>query len=272
MSKQPGWQLAGSAPELYEQYLVPSIFKPWAHLLTERATLQPGERVLDVACGTGMVARLAAQQVQPSGQVTGMDINPGMLAVARIVPTASEVTIAWREADACALPFEATAFDVVFCQLGLMYFPDRIQALREMRRVLVPNGRLGLLVWRSITHSPGYRALAEALERYVSPEAGALMRAPFVFEDRFEELHGLLASAQFTHIRIHADVRMVRFASPADFVQYSVAASPLATHVADSDDATRTALIHDVSMALQSYASDSEVAFPIEGCIAMARP
>ena len=272
MSKQPGWQLAGSAPELYEQYLVPSIFKPWAHLLTEHASLQPGERVLDVACGTGVVARLAAQQVQPSGKVIGIDINPGMLAVARTVPTASDVTIAWREADACTLPFENAAFDAVFCQLGLMYFPDRVKALEEMYRVLASHGRLILLVWRSISHSPGFAAIAEALERHVSPEAGALMRAPFIFEDRPEELQELLASAQFTNIRIHADVRMVRFASPADLVQYSVAASPLATHIAESDDAARTALIHDVSTALQSYVSDSEVAFPIEGYIAMARP
>ena len=140
--------------EIYEQHLVPAIFRPWAHLLVERADPQSGERVLDVACGTGIVARLAASQVCLGGHVTAMDLNPGMLAVARTLPQAGGAPIEWSEADATDMPLSSGVFDVICCQLGLQYFPDRPQALREMRRVAAPDGRLLLLVWRALAIAP----------------------------------------------------------------------------------------------------------------------
>jgi ubiquinone/menaquinone biosynthesis C-methylase UbiE len=272
MSQQERWQLGGNAPEVYERYLVPALFGPWAPVVMEQAALQPGERVLDVACGTGVVARLAASHVGAAGQVTGVDLNPGMLAVARTLAPPQGARVDWREGNAAALPFSPATFHVVFCQLGLQYFPDRPQALREMYRVLMPRGRLLLLVWRAIAHSPGFGALAEALERHVSPAAGAVMRAPFVFGDATEELRTLVTEAGFRTVRIRSDVRMVRFASPEALVQYQVAGSPLASHVAQVDDAAREALIREVTAAMQSYLNDEGVAFPIEGHIAVAHP
>ena len=109
MSQPERWQLGGSAPETYERYLVPAIFEPWALLLLEQAMLRPGERVLDVACGTGVVARLAAPHVGTNGQVVGLDLNPGMLAVARSLPVPQGSIIDWREGDAGSLPFAAGA-------------------------------------------------------------------------------------------------------------------------------------------------------------------
>jgi len=182
-SQQERWQLAGTAAEVYQEHLVPAIFGPWAPIVVESASLRPGERVVDVACGTGAVAREAAPQVGVSGTVVGLDLNPGMLAVARELPPASGALVEWREGDATAMPFHNAAFDVVLCQLGLQYFPDRPAALGEMHRVLVPGGRLVLLVWQSIEHSPGFARLAEALERHVGTLAAAIMRAPFVFGD-----------------------------------------------------------------------------------------
>jgi ubiquinone/menaquinone biosynthesis C-methylase UbiE len=271
MSQQERWQLAGNAPEVYGRYLVPAIFGPWAPIVVAQAKLQAGERVLDVACGTGIVARLAAQYVGASGHVTGLDINPGMLAVARSLAPAQGGTVEWREGDAMTMPFSDETFDVAFCQLGLQYFAERPQALREIRRVVVPEGRLALLVWRSIVHSPGYVALAAALDQHVSPTAGEVLRAPFVFGDRPEELRTLLIDAGFREVRIRADVRMVRFASPEAFVQYQVAGSPLAEHVAQADDAAREALIRDVTAAMQDYLNDEGLAFPIEGHIAVGK-
>ena len=272
MSQQERWQLGGNAPEVYERDLVPAIFGPWAPLVIEQAALQPGERVLDVACGTGVVARLAASRVGAAGQVTGVDVNPGMLAVARTRTLPPGGPVEWREGDAAALPFPAAAFSVVFCQLGLQYFPDRRQALGEMYRVLRPQGRLVLLVWRAVTHSPGFAALADALERHVSPAAGGVMRAPFVFGDAIEELRRLLTEAGFRTVRIGSDVRMVRFASPVVFVQHQVAGSPLASHVAQVDDAAREALLREVTAAMQPYLNDEGLVFPIEGYIAVAQP
>jgi ubiquinone/menaquinone biosynthesis C-methylase UbiE len=272
MSQQERWQLGGNAPEVYERYLVPAIFGPWAPVVIEQAALQPGERVLDVACGTGVVTRLAAARVGAAGQVTGVDVNPGMLAVARTRTLPPGAPVDWREGDAAALPCPAAAFSIVFCQLGLQYFPDRCQALREMYRVLSPQGRLVLLVWRAIMHSPGFAALADALERHVSPAAGGVMRAPFVFGDATEELRRLLTEAGFHPVRIGSEVRMVRFAAPGVFVQHQVAGSPLASHVAQADDAAREAVLREVTAALQPYHNDEGVAFPIEGHIAVAQP
>jgi ubiquinone/menaquinone biosynthesis C-methylase UbiE len=135
----------GSAPENYERYFVPVIGTPLATDLIDIATLRPGERVLDVACGTGVVARLAAERVGTTGTVAGIDINPGMLTVARSV-TPPGMSIEWYETSAEAIPLPDEAFEVVLCQLGLQFVSDKLAALREMRRVLAPNGRLVIKV------------------------------------------------------------------------------------------------------------------------------
>jgi ubiquinone/menaquinone biosynthesis C-methylase UbiE len=272
MSQSERWQLGGNAPEVYERELVPAIFEPWAPLLVAKAALHQGERVLDVACGTGVVTRLAAAQVQTGGHVVGLDLNPGMLARARASSPPEGAAVEWREGDAGAMPFGAATFDAVFCQLGLQYFPDRQQAAREMYRVLKPGGRLVVLVWRAIAHSPGFAALAVALERHVSPAAAAVMRAPFVFGDTTDELRELLVQAGFRTIHVGADVRMVRFGSPAALVRYQVAGSPLTPYVAAVDDTVRDALIRDVTAEMQPYVNDDGLTFPIEGHIGVAHP
>jgi SAM-dependent methyltransferase len=161
MGDEGQWQVAGNAAETYQQALVPAVFAPWAPLVVALADPRPGEHVLDVACGTGVVARLAARQVGPTGNVTGLDLNPGMLAVAASLTASDPSTcapITWREASATDMPLPDGAFDVVYCQLGLQFFPDRPAALREMHRVLGAGGRLGLMVWQDIQYSPGFSA------------------------------------------------------------------------------------------------------------------
>src|SRR5262249_33536426 len=147
------WQLEGNAAELYQRYLVPAITARWAQDLVDRALLQGGEKVLDVACGTGVVARLAAAKVAP-GHVTGLDLNAGMLAVARGVSNEG-APIDWNEGSALDLPFRSGHFDVVLCQLGLQFFPDQPKALHEMRRVLREPGRVALSVYSPIERTPG---------------------------------------------------------------------------------------------------------------------
>jgi ubiquinone/menaquinone biosynthesis C-methylase UbiE len=150
------WQVTGSAAEVYERELVPAIFGPWAPRVVALAAPAAGERALDVACGTGVVARLVAERVGREGQVAGLDLNPGMLAVASGLPVAGAPT-GWVQASAVRMPFPDRSFEVVCCQLGLQYFPDRPAALAEMARVLAPGGRLAAMLWRSIDHSPGSR-------------------------------------------------------------------------------------------------------------------
>jgi ubiquinone/menaquinone biosynthesis C-methylase UbiE len=273
MSDQGQWQVAGNAAETYERALIPAVFATWAPLVVALASPRPGERVLDVACGTGVVARLVAQEVGRTGSVIGLDLNPGMLAVAAssaasAPPTSAPMT--WQEASATKMPFPDAAFDIAYCQLGLQFFPDRPAALREMHRVLVAEGRLGLMVWRSIEHSPGFGVLAAALARHVSSEAAGIMRAPFALADA-EELRGLIAAAGFRDITIRPVAGTVRFPSVARFVQDYVAGSPLAGHVAKVSDEARAALVSEVSDALRPHLAAGALAFPIEAHLASAK-
>jgi ubiquinone/menaquinone biosynthesis C-methylase UbiE len=273
MADQGQWQVTGNAAEIYEHALVPAVFAPWAPLVVALADPRPGERVLDIACGTGVVARLVAQRVGSTGNVTGLDLNPGMLAVAASVtasdlPTSAPIT--WREASATNMPLADGAFDVVYCQLGLQFFPDRPAALREMYRVLVSGGRLGLMVWQDIQHSPGFSALAAALARHVSTEAGGIMRAPFALADD-EQLHALVAAEGFRDITIESVAGTVRFPSVLRFVQDYVRGSPLSGHVAKVSDETRRALVSEVGNALTSYVAGDRLKFPIKAHLASAR-
>ena len=122
--------IGSNAAEVYETELVPAIFAPWAPLLVAKAALRHGERVLDVACGTGVVTRLAAEQVGTGGHVVGVDLNPGMLGRARASSLPEGTAVEWREGDAGALPFSAASFDAVFCQLGLQVTPPIVSKLR----------------------------------------------------------------------------------------------------------------------------------------------
>jgi SAM-dependent methyltransferase len=147
----------------------------WAPRVADAAGIRRGDRVLDVACGTGVLARVAAGRVAPHGAVTGLDLNPGMLDVAaRLNPT-----IRWQQGSAQALPFPAESFEAVVSQFGLMFFPDPVEALREMMRVLAPGGRLAVAVWASLADTPAYAAETALVERLPGTAAGDALRAPF---------------------------------------------------------------------------------------------
>jgi ubiquinone/menaquinone biosynthesis C-methylase UbiE len=161
MSERSGWQLAGaSVAEANERYLMFTFGYAWAQALVQLAAPQEGDRLLDVACGTGPIARQAAPFVGPTGRVVGLDLNAGMLEIARSMPMPESISLEWRQGDATALPFQNASFDVVCCSQGLQFFPDRAAALGEMFRVLAPVGRLALAVWRGIEHQPFYSGFA----------------------------------------------------------------------------------------------------------------
>ena len=265
-----GWQLEESSAEAYERYLVPLLFAPGAQYLVELAAPGPGERVLDVACGTGIVARCAVRRVGSGGKVVGLDINEGMLEVARKVSTDVHPAIQWQQGDATNMPLPNRAFDVVFCQQGLQFFTDRSAALGEMHRVLVHNGRLALSVLRSIEHNPGYRLLAEALEQHVDPDAGAMMRSPFPSLSA-DELRDLITGAGFRDVRIFLGVGPVRYPSVEEFLRWEGASSPLAGPIGALRDDVREALIRDVGEALRTYTDDEGIVFPTETYLAAAR-
>jgi ubiquinone/menaquinone biosynthesis C-methylase UbiE len=270
MESHPRWQqVGGSAADVYERQLVPGMFAPWAPILIDMAGVQPGERVLDVACGTGVVARVAAARVARGGQVTGLDINGAMLAVARGQPVPADVPVTWIEANAQDMPLPPESFDVVLCQHGLQQVPDRPGALREMRRVLASDGRLALCVWSHIDDNPGMAALVQALERHVGAEAANNRRAPFRLSDA-DELHALLQGAGFRDIVVSTVVEPTRFPSPEAFVEAQLAATPLST-LGVLAEATRQTIIADVRATLEPWLQDDRFTVPMEAHVAFAR-
>ena len=269
MSQQMDWTAyGGNAAEIYERHMVPAIFGPWAGDLVALATPKPGERVLDVACGTGVVARLVAQRVGPSGTVVGFDLNPGMLTVARALPPPG-AQIEWREGNVSAIPLPDATFDLVLCQQGLQFFPDRSAALREVRRVSAPRGRIALSVWRPMQHSPGFASLAKALRHVIGPEAAAIMQGPFALGSA-DDLRRLITGAGFREVVLRPAAKTLRFPSPEEFVGRYVAATPLAAVVAKASAHARAALITEVSADLKSSVDHQGLAFPIEAHLVLA--
>jgi SAM-dependent methyltransferase len=190
-------QVQIEAAVAYEEFFVPALFQEWAPRVVAAAQVQSGQRVLDVACGTGVLAREAALRVGTAGAVFGLDPNPGMLTVARrLAPT-----IEWREGAAEALPFPDRSFDAVMSQFGLMFFVDRRKALNEMVRVLVPGGHLAVAVWDSLANTPAYAAEVALLERMAGHRAADALQAPFVLGDK-EELFKLFSSVDVAALTI----------------------------------------------------------------------
>jgi len=272
-SELPGWQLDRAAAELYERFLVGPVTSLWAHDLIGRVGLRPGARVLDVACGTGVVARLAASAAGDNGRVDALDVNRGMLAVGRSMPSSRGAPIEWHEGSADALPFGAGEFTVVLCQLGLQFFPNRRAALSEMRRVLGAGGRVGASVYTAIARNPAAHALAEAVDRHLGEGASDAKRSEHSLADP-EELYGLFDAAGFAAVQLETVTQLVRFASVEEWVEIQFAATPLAALVADRE---RRQLDHivglvsaDVREALAPCASDNAFAFPQEAHVAVA--
>ena len=173
-------QVNTSAAEVYDAFFVPALFQEWTGRMADAAQLQAGQRVLDVACGTGVLARTAAERVGVDGHVIGFDINEGMLAVAE----KNAAHIEWRQGAAEKLPFDDNSFDAVISQFGLMFFEDRALALREMMRVLRPGGRLAVAVWDTVENTPGYAKMIGLLQRLFGQAAADGLRAPYNLGDK----------------------------------------------------------------------------------------
>lgn len=270
---QDHWQLVGTAPELYERYLVPAITSKWAEDLVDRAEPKPGEKVLDIACGTGIVARTASRRMR-RGQVTGLDLNQGMLAVARTA-SIEGAPIEWIEGSALDLPFEGATFDLVLCQLGVQFFPDQGRAIREMRRVLSAEGRAAISVYSPIERTPGAHAFVQALDRVLGPDASRIKRGEHSFKAP-EELGGLLSGAGFADVEVQVVVQQIAFPSVLDYVSFQLLATPMAALLKDRDLAGREQAIEAVAAEITALAGPGMIgggrfAFPQEAYVAVAK-
>lgn len=257
-------QVNAEAARIYEAFFVPALFGEWAAPICTAAEIKPGDRVLDIACGTGAATREAAKRAGPQGRVIGIDRNPDMLAVAQ----KQAGNIAWREGRAEALPFADGSCDVALCQFGLMFFEDRAGALREMRRVIGPGGRAVVTVWDRAETSPGYAAMIQLIDRMFGYRIADALRAPFVLGD-LGRLRSLLQKAGWDNASISTRVGAARFDSITEWVKTDVRGWTLADLI---DDDQYVALVRAANADFERFTDSSgAVSFAAPGHIITLR-
>lgn len=265
MSAPETFQIPLETAEIYESKFVPALFADWAPHVVEMGDVTAGQSVLDVACGTGIVARTAAERVGPTGRVVGVDLNQAMLTVAERVCPGIEL----RQADAAALPFDAATFDVVACQMALMFFPDPQAAIREMGRVVTPQGTVVLMVPSSLASQPAYEPLVELAAKHAGPEAVAMLSAYWTCGD-IDELLRTVHAAGLQVLSTRTRMGTARFASIDEFVAVEVESTPVRERLTDDEYDT---LRREANTILERFTTtDGAAEIPIEGHLLAARP
>jgi ubiquinone/menaquinone biosynthesis C-methylase UbiE len=263
MSTTDTFQFSLETAERYEAAFVPSLFAHLAPHLLDAAEVTDGDRVLDVACGTGIVARTAAERTGPAGCVVGLDLNEAMLTVARRVSPALD----WRRGDAAALPFPDGSFDVVLCQSGLMFVPDPAAAIGEMARVVRPGGRVAAQVWSSLDRQTAIGPLADAVARHAGRDAVDLIGTYFRLGDR-EQFVGHFTKAGLSVTDLRDIPATVRAPSADDYITTEVESTPLIDRI--SKDAYRR-IREEAREGLARYCDDTgALALPLEAYLVAA--
>jgi ubiquinone/menaquinone biosynthesis C-methylase UbiE len=258
------FKLSAAAAELYESQFVPALFAEWAPRLTGLADVAPGQAVLDVACGTGIVARTVADAQRGHGRVVGLDLNEAMLDVARRV----RPEIEWRQGDAARLPFADGTFDVALCQMAFMFFPDRPRVLREMTRVVTAAGTVAFSVPSRLDAQPAYAPFVEMAARHAGPEALSLLGAYFASGD-LDELRRLVDAAGLQLAAIQTYMGKVRCPSIDAFVATEVESTPLRERISDEVYAR---IREEARALLRPYVTPGGAAeIPLEGHVIAAR-
>jgi SAM-dependent methyltransferase len=249
----------GSIAGTYQEIYVPRIFIPWARLLLERAALRPGEAVLDVATGPGTVARIAAEQVGPQGRVVGADFSEAMIAIAKAKPAVPRgATVEYVVSPAAPLPVKDETFDVVTCQQGLQFFPDRGAAVREMYRALKPGGRVIAAVWREIALQPHFAAVDAALRECLPAEQVEPFGAPFRWPSA-EALEAAFTDEGFIGVSVEVVRHPVTYEGGVAQLFAALAASPIANTIAGLDTDTTARLRSAVARHLAPLLIDGQV-------------
>lgn len=252
-----GWQLAGDGPTASTRF-GHKIMEPWTDDLIRAGNCRDGDRVLDVACGTGTVANRVNLVSAKFCTITGIDLNEGMLSVARRNPL-----IEWHQGSVAEMPFEPGSFEVVLCQQGLQYFPDRAVAMREMARVLSPGGRLALNVWGALERQPFHAAVVDGIGRFLGAEAKAAFDAAFSLNTA-EELRRLANDAGLQNIHIRFEHRTLRYPVPAGLVVGFMGATPVAGQFMALPDDRKQGFVAYVVEQLAGYVDDAGLAVPYE--------
>jgi SAM-dependent methyltransferase len=255
------FHLSTAAAELYESRKVPSVFGPLAKATFEAITLPADARVLDVACGTGVIPKLLTERLPGKGRIAGTDLNPAMVEIARRTMPETQHRVDWFSCSVTELPFQDGEFDIAFCQQGLQFFPDKPGALAEIARVLGANGKLFLTCWRAI--SPLFQAVSNSLAKRVSEKAAKLALDPFSFRDG-DAIAFLLTGAGF-RISEASSLVVYRPLTPArSAIRQEILASPYESDLLEKGEATIDAVVADVDSELGSYRQGETLLIPQE--------
>jgi ubiquinone/menaquinone biosynthesis C-methylase UbiE len=255
MSSASYRNFTGTGAHNYQRYFVPAIATPVSADLLRAAALQAGERVLDVACGTGVIARLAAKQVGPTGSVTGIDVAPDMIDVAKSTSAPAGSHIEWHVSDAASLPLPSDSYDVVLCQMGLMFIEDRAAALAEMHRTLVPGGRVVVNTPGAI--HPAFELMEQAIIEHISPELGGFVRAVFSMHDP-DALATLLRDAGFEDVSTTVSTSTFQLPAPAEFLWQYINLTPMGPFVAAAPQEAKLAMEQQVVESWQTFVVDGK--------------
>ena len=260
------WDRAASFPSVYEELCVAGFFHGFADELVQTAELSPGHRLLDVATGTGIVLRRAREHQPGLQRTTGLDLNPSMLAVAR---EKSPPEVELVEGSALSMPFEDGSFDVLTCQQGVQFFPDRTQAFAEFHRVLADGGRAVVACWAEIDACPAYAAIAEAVAEHLPEALGAALN-PFALNDA-GELRSLFEDAGFEDVEVDRVELDMSFAEPADFARSYLGGSALALILEEKPEEERKALLDATVARLTKLAGEGMFTPPLVTNVAKGR-
>ncbi len=263
-----GFQVSGSAPENYQQFNA-VIMAPFVEAVLDRAQVGVGDSVLDIACGTGLVTRRAAEIVGASGSVIGLDVNPGMLATARSLGCPTGATVEWSEASALDLPFEDGRFSVVVCQQGVQFFPDLGRAVVEMARVTAPGGRIAVTFWATLDHQTYMRTQADGLREAIG-EATAPLAAAFRLTP--DAMRAAFTAAGLKDVAVEEIVPTVSLPPLDPFAAHQVSTLPVAPAFAALSEAQRRAYVEGMERTLAMYrTAEGRYECPIASWLVAAR-
>lgn len=257
-------EYSGPAAQLYQEFFVPSIAAPASVGLLRVADLHPGERVVDVACGTGVLARVAAEVVGATGSVVGVDVAPDMLAVAAEV-SAMGAAIEWTEGDAVSLPLPDSSCDVALSQMGLMFVGDKAVAASELHRVVRPSGRVVVNTPGRI--SPVFAAMRDAIAQNVDPGLGGFVDAVFSMPNP-DIIVGLLTDAGFEDAAGEEYSAVLDLPAPAEMLWKYINATPLRAFVGQAPDGAKDAMERQFVEACAMHVVDGRL--PIDQTMALA--
>ena len=265
MPQESGWQVSGDAPSFYMRFAY-AMQEPWTEDLILQAGCKDGDRVLDVACGPGLVAGKVNQVSRATCKITGIDVNEVMLNAAR----RSLPDIDWQLGSATELPFDDGTFDVVFCQQGLQYFPDRAKGMREIRRVLAPGGKLAVNVWGPLERQPFDVIYREGLRAFFGPDALNPSTLGFSLST-YGELHTLAEDAGFTDINVRFENRTARYPDIQEFLTGWTLASPRAEQFKAFPEEMQNRFVAYLVERLDSYMDDGGLVIPRENHFLLAK-